>query len=204
MVDRVDAQIMTPHELLEPLLGKPGADWLFHSLPEGNACAWKPTHPLPDDPAWYEALVERFYPAYWDWCQTAGLQPLGEDKKACEEFGVWVKTENCLVSTLRGLLSEDGRTFGALLRIAEWASRHPEESYTGINPLAGISCYLWRCLPDGYAARDLFERFERLMENGALAHNAQMCRNSIWKRFPDLVSRYGNKPPPAEPAGSGG
>lgn len=87
------------------------------------------------------------------------------------------------VNLLREFLCRDGRTFDALMYIADRAV-HDSSEYgsNGINALAGIWSYL---ICDGKTSMSnaaLIEAFERLAETACLAHNATNCRNVVLDR----------------------
>ena len=167
---------MTPSDLLSPLVGDPSSDGTAQTLPE--------------DPAWYVGITERFYNAYCEWRQTVET-----NKATREEFLAWHSAETQLIDELRFKLSDSGHTFAALLWVAEWASSQNDDSHLGINPLAAISCMLPDRIPEAYTASELFMRFENLMSNDELAHNARVCRDRIWREYPGMVSNFGGSFP---------
>lgn len=88
-----------------------------------------------------------------------------------------------LVSIFRAFLGHDGRTFDALMYIADVASQNPVEyNSNGTNALAGIYTYLrWNrdaTIPCPTSLK-AFDRFATVTE---IAHNANNIRSLIAKR----------------------
>ena len=112
----------------------------------------------PQSPSFYFELTEQLFPG----------PP--EDWQRRQRF----------VAILRELLYHDGRSFLALLRVAEETVRSPKE-YTanGVNALAGISCYLGMNRKIPLPEKDLIAAFDRFLEVPCLEHNARLCRQAL-------------------------
>ena len=91
-----------------------------------------------------------------------------------------------LVQILCEFLYHDGRSFEALLVVAERAFVEPEYFANGVNSLAGIWCYLNMDRPAPLSDEDLASRFTTWMQNEDLCNNARKCRELVFKRRPDL------------------
>jgi hypothetical protein len=92
-----------------------------------------------------------------------------------------------MVGILREFLFHDGRSFDALMYVAERAFGEPEYVFSGINALAWIWCYLNMERPAPLSDEELVARFERWAGNVELRNNAANCRNLILRRRPDLA-----------------
>jgi hypothetical protein len=120
---------------------------------------------LPEQPREYVRLAEEAV-------ESLLLQPEAPEEIEFQRFE----------DALRYLLGVDGRTAGALLRIAELAYEHPRVNFAGINALAGLAGYLRSGQSVPGDAAELVAVFERLMGDAELFHNARECRNALWKR----------------------
>jgi hypothetical protein len=140
----------------------------FSDLADGELHKLRRTPRLdqfPPQPSFYVDLTNRLFPGYpHDW-----------------------ERRQRFVSILREFLYHDGRTFDALLAVADEAVRSPDEyDSNGVNSLAGISCYLHMNRPVPFSDEELLARLARFSQTAALAHNARNCRDAILERRPDL------------------
>jgi hypothetical protein len=119
---------------------------------------------FPADPAIYLAIAREVYAtADFDW-----------------------EIRQRVVGILREFLYRDGRSFEALMYVAERSYGVPDE-FQGINALAGISCYL-RCGGEApLTDEELVAKFNEWMQDDNLRNNAANCRNLILARRPDLA-----------------
>ena len=85
-------------------------DEFLESLEEGG-----PKGQIPPDSGYYEEAARKFFAAFDEsWCDSE------LDDRTGVAYADWLEKQQKLVDALRWLLSHDGRSFRALLWIAEW------------------------------------------------------------------------------------
>jgi hypothetical protein len=120
---------------------------------------------FPSDPAVYTAIANEFF------------TDTNQDYLA----------RHRLLRILREFLYYDGRTFDAMLTIAERTFQPPEFTGDGSNALAGISCYLDSGRPLPLSDEELLAKLGQWTEDEDLGNNARVCRDKILRRRPDMA-----------------